>query len=125
MGKRLVIGGILMAAALLLSISSYVLIGNSSERLIESAVNIIETEEKGGDSTQEFDNLMKLWSKYNRYYGIALKHTDADILDRYFIVLESTYESGNKESFTLLLKETIAFLQVTSEGEKLRAENIF
>ena len=122
--KRLLLSGVLIITAAALCISSFVYIRSVSEDMLERADRIISLYEGGDEFLYEAKELIDKWNENSLMFGIVLKHTDADSLDRYFLVLENTV-NADKVTFIRTLRELRAFLIVCLEGEKPRADNIF
>ncbi len=123
MTKRLIIAIIFLAVALSGSIFSFVLVQSVFDEMLEIAKAAVTAgENEFYDYTQR---LIGLWDKNGRSIEIILKHTDADTLEKYFILLRDMAENKNKDGMVRLLRELSAFITVTAEGEKPEIQNIF
>ncbi len=122
--KRLLLSGVLIITAAALSISSFFYIRTVSEDMLERTDEIVGLYENGEDFFYETKELINRWNENSLLFGIVLKHTDADSLDRYFLILENTLRKDNV-TFIRTLRELRAFLTVCLDGEKPRADNIF
>ncbi len=119
MTKRIIIACIFLAFATLISIFSAVYVTAATEKML---MKIDSFEDKIlSDDEYDISELTDLWGKYKNTFGIILKHQDADVLDRYFLLLDSQ----DNEELLETIRELSAFLKVTAEGEKLKIENIF
>lgn len=123
MTKRLVIAVIFLTAALSGSIFSFVLVQSVFDEMLEIADNAVTAQEDEFFALTE--RLISLWDKNGRSIEIILKHTDADTLEKYFILLGDMAETKNKDGTVRLLRELSAFITVTAEGEKPEIQNIF
>lgn len=122
--KRLLLSGVLIITAAALCISSFLYIRFVSEDMLERTDRILTLYENEEDFFYETKELIDTWNDNSLLFGIVLKHTDADSLDRYFLMLESTLQEDNV-TFIRTLIELRAFLKVCLDGEKPRADNIF
>ena len=123
MTKRLVIAVIFLTAALAGSIFSFILVQSAFDEMLEIADNAVTAQEDEFFALTE--RLISLWDKNGRSIEIILKHTDADTLEKYFILLRGMAENKNKDGMVRLLRELSAFITVTAEGEKPEIQNIF
>ncbi|MBR3768382.1 MAG: DUF4363 family protein [Clostridia bacterium] len=121
MTKRLVIAAVFLSLALFISISSYVYLEITSEKIF-SAIDELSEDIYEENAANE---LISIWDKNKKIYGVFLKHADADMLDRQFIVLEKSILEGDSYTALLTLRELNAYLHITLEGEMLKIENIF
>lgn len=125
MNKRLIAALCLILSALVIGTLSYLYLKNTSEKIIGIAKVIDEKNFGGEDFSGEYNELDALWKKHSKIYAMMLKHSDADTLDRYFIMLDDAVKNSNKNRITVIISELCAFIGVTVHGEAPRAENIF
>lgn len=118
MTKRLIVSAVFLLSAFLLSILS----ADRVQREIEAVLYEIETND---DIYSCAENILARRQDNEKVFSVFLKHTDADMIDRLHIELEFALNNRNDEKIILLLAEIYAFLSVTSEGEKVKTENIF
>ena len=118
MTKRLIAATVLLLAAFLLSIFSV----SRVHREISLVLSEIENTEEPYACAE---NVLKLRKGNERVFSLFLKHTDADMIDRLHIELESALSDRNDTAIIRLLREIYAFLSVTAEGERAKSENIF
>lgn len=118
MTKRLIVAVVFLLSALLLSILSV----SRVHKEINDVLYEIETNE---DIYSCAENILAKRENNEKIFSVFLKHTDADTIDRLHIELRFALENRNDEKIILLLAEIYAFLSVTSEGERIKTENIF
>ena len=118
MTKRLILSVIFLLSALTLSLISV----GRVHREINAVLYEIDTNE---DIFSCAENVLSLRESNERVFALFLKHTDADMIDRLHIELSFALKARNEEKITILLSEIYAFLSVTSEGERVKTENIF
>lgn len=118
MTKRLVVAIVFILSSFFLSLISVGQVHNE----IDSVLYEIDTNE---DIYSCAENVLLLREGNERVFSLFLKHTDADMIDRLHIELNIALKNRNDERIALLLSEIYAFLSVTSEGERVKSENIF
>lgn len=123
MKTRIAMGTVSFLLALALSVWSFCVITDLSERLIEETSktrqNVLSGENTG------IKELCDTWDTKKNYFSYFLKHEDTDTLNQYFEQLRQTYSTDETEETARLLSELEAFLSVTYEGEKFKLQNIF
>lgn len=120
--KRLIPALACIAAALWLSAGSFFYIGEQTERLTAGAEKILEN----GDGV--FDDALELCGKWKRVkisFASLLKHSDADELGKYFILIEAQARAGHREELLETAGNCRAALLTIREGEKPVIANIF
>lgn len=118
MTKRLIVSVVFLFSAFILSIFS---VGR-----VHSEINAVLHEiEANDDIYVSAEKVLLLRRDNERVFSLFLKHTDADMIDRLHIELSFAVKNRNDERVELLLAEIYAFLSVTSEGERVKSENIF
>ncbi len=125
MSKRLVVALCLILVAFIIGTLSYLYLKNTSEKIIETARIIGEKNLADEDFSEEYIELDNLWKKHSTAFSAMLKHSDADVIERYFIVLSDAVKNGDNEIITVIISELCAFLRVTVHGEAPKIENIF
>ena len=123
MTKRLVIAALFLSIALTGSLLSYFYIQDTFSEIGELAYKAYYSDESGIDAASK--KLIEKWKEKQRAVAVILKHTDADTLEKFFLLLEKFRNSDDEEFLRRTLGELIAFLEVTAEGEKAEIENIF
>ncbi len=118
MTKRLIVSVVFLLSAFFLSIFSV----SRVQKEISSVLYEIDTNE---DIYSCAENVLGMRKTNEKVFSVFLKHTDADTIDRLHIELEFALQNRNSEKIKLLLAEIYALLSVTSEGEKVKTENIF
>ena len=116
--KRLVVSVALLLSALLLSIFSVYKVQSEIEKVLYEI-------EANDDIYSCAENILALRIDNESVFSMLLKHADADTIDRLHLELSSALGNSDEKEIILLLAEIRAFLTVTSEGEKLKSENIF
>lgn len=125
MAKRITAALCLILLSLSLACGSYLYIKNTSEEIIALSDVIIEKQLGGEDISAAFGKLLLTWDSNSELFGVILKHSDADVIGRYFLELESAKVCADEEKIYNLLTELKAFLTVTLRGEAPAIENIF
>lgn len=118
MTKRLIVAVVFLLGAFLISLICVMSVQNEIGKvlsLIEENDDIYECSEK----------ILNLREHNEKVFSLFLKHTDADTIERLHYELYFAVNDRNDEKIKLLLAEIYAFLSVTSEGEKVKTENIF
>ena len=123
--KRLIIAVFCIVLAFCMCIFSLRYIRINSEALINFFDSAVERRESGGDWEQPLRECLELWDKKNTVFGIFLKHTDADELDRYFIRLEAELNRKSEDGTFDVVNQLRASLLVVLAGEQAKAENVF
>ena len=118
MTKRLIVAIVLLLSAFLVSTLSVMRV----QAEIEEVLYEIENNE---DIYSCAEKVLSLRKSNERVFSMFLKHTDADMIDRLHLELKAALGNSDEIKITLLLSEIYAFLTVTSEGERLKSENIF
>ncbi len=125
MAKRIIAALCLIILSLSLAVGSYLYIKNTSAKIISAADNVTEKILDSKAFSDEVLELLTMWDRHSGLFGIILKHSDADVIGRYFLELESASEGADSEKIYALLTELKAFLTVTVNGEAPAMENIF
>lgn len=120
MTKRVIIAVVLFILSMAGSICANILTVNSLEDMLA-----VFEEDNISENTEKIPELIKVWDEKRFFLSVFLKHTDADILDRYFALLEIYYEESNDILLPAALGELEAFIEITLITEKLKIENIF
>lgn len=123
MTKRLVIAALFLTVSLTGSLIAYFYIQTVFGEMSELAETAYCSEE--ADFIPSTEKLLEKWQGNRRTIAVILKHTDADTLEKYFLLLEKFKDSDDTEFLRRTLGELIAFIKVTAEGEKAEIENIF
>ncbi len=120
MTKRLIIAVVFLLFSLIVSIFANVYILSSIKELYvlcDNAANV-------GDE-KAFSAILRYWESHRTGFSVFLKHTDADILTRYFSSLENFMYTKNFSEAKRVIFDLKAYLYCTAEGEILKFENIF
>lgn len=123
--RRLALSVVLIGLAALLSTGAFIYTDTVSDDMLDKTDNIISLYENGESCFYETKELLEVWNENKLLFGVILKHTDVDTLDRYFILTEKTLDMKDEAAFIDNLRELEAFLSVCMGGEKLRLDNIF
>lgn len=85
------------------------------------------TEEYEDITDDKADALSEKWQDKRTALSVFLKHTEADMLERFFAEIEnySVEEKNGKKKTADTVGELRAFLSVIIETEKAKIENIF
>lgn len=125
MNSRLITAIVLVITALFTGIFAFSFISEASAELTGLIEKAEEKVYKGEDCSRELLSVSEGWKKYSRPFAVILKHSDADVLDRYFMMLEEAYKKGDTGYFLQLSGELKVYLRSTVKGEAPVAENIF
>ena len=120
---RLIIAAVFLAAALTGSILAF-----SSVQTVFDEMTVLADEALASQDSEFFEiteKMGKVWDEKGRVIEVILKHTDADTLEKYFLLLRTVSENKNRNAAEMLLEELKAFITVTAEGEKPEIQNIF
>ena len=123
MNERLVISIVFLSLAVAVSVFSFLYISSASEELLVLADSVTADIKEGDTSSAR--ELISLWQEHKRGFAIILKHSDADAIDRYFLLFADALSSGDRERMLIAVSDISSFMQVTAEGEKPKIENIF
>lgn len=123
MNERLVISIVFLSLAVAVSVFSFLYISSASEELLVLADSVTADIKEGDTSSAR--ELISLWQEHQRGFAIILKHSDADAIDRYFLLFADAISSGDRERMLIAVSDISSFMQVTAEGEKPKIENIF
>lgn len=123
MNERLVISIVFLSLAVAVSVFSFLYISSVSQELLVLADSVTEDIKEGDTSSAR--ELIALWQEHKRGFAIILKHSDADAIDRYFLLFADALSSGDREQILRAVSDISSFMQVTAEGEKPKIENIF
>lgn len=118
MTKRLIVAVIFLLSAFILSVVCVSRVHSEIDRVLYEIDN-------STDIYSAAEAVLGLRESNEKVFSLFLKHTDADMIDSLHIELRFALEAGNDEEIRLLLGELYAFLWVTSEGERIKSENIF
>lgn len=125
MNKRIIVAISLILCALFAGVISFIYLENVTDIIITTIENISNKYRSNEDYSEEYKKLTQIWSKHSVLFAVILKHSDADTIDRYFLLLEEADKNNDKEFFMLVLSQLDAFLLITVQGEAPRVENIF
>lgn len=125
MNKRVMVAVCLIIVALTAGIVSFLYLKNVSAEIISVTESIGERYIEGEDFSGEYEKLTQIWDRHSVLLAVILKHSDADTLDRYFLLLEQADKNKDTEMFMTVLSQLNAYILVTVQGEAPRVENIF
>ena len=120
--KRLIPAVMCLAAALWLSAGSYMYIKSQTAQLCAAADAVLSSENEAFENAR---SLCEKWEKVRVPFGSLLKHSDADELEKCFILMHDSCEASDIEALLKTAEDCRTALQVVLEGEKLSIANIF
>lgn len=119
--KRLIPAFLCVITALAISTGSYAYIKTQTEKLCGAMDGVLES----GDAFAQAIKLCEEWKSVRVTFGALLKHSDADELGKYFILIDDYAASGQKEELLEAVEGCRTAIKVILEGEKPGVANIF
>ena len=124
MKTRVVVAVVLIVFSLMISFFSFFYVQTVSRQLENCLVSAAEKYSNGLDTSKEINSALALWKKHQKAFGSFLKHSDAEELGKCFSLVE-IFSIAQSDELEEALTQCLVSLQITMNGEKLTAENIF
>lgn len=125
MKSRLFAAIICISASLFLSVGSEMYITRKSVELTAALDKSLHAENGSSEMYAAALAAYDGWNGCKTLFGSFLKHSDADVLERAYSLIREYADAEDVDELKETIEECKISLKVISDGERLRAENIF